>query len=92
MNSQYMQSDNSIDVVSAETLNDYELFFGPLEPGIYPLVTEKKMLGDILFELGLCESKTWARKNGWHKEVAGGFHMVQFGKTKVSIYIFIKNK
>lgn len=86
----FLQSDNTCDVVSQSTLEDYQLFFGPTTST--PLITSSTNLGEILFELGLIESKSWARKNGWWKEVEEGFHIVSFSKKKTQIYIFIREK
>lgn len=87
LNIKYLQPDNTIDVLSSQTLSDYELYFRPITGS--PLVTESSNLGEILFETGLIESKTWARKNGWWKSVSGGYQEVLFGKNKVKLCIFV---
>lgn len=90
MSKNYVQSDNTIDVISRETEADYEAFFGPILDNAPRLVTEKNNMADILVELGLAESKTWARKNGWSKELPPGLSMHRFGKNRIEIWVFIK--
>lgn len=82
----YLQSDNTIDVISTETSSDYQLFFGPTN-GI-PLVTSVTNIGEVLLLLGLIESKGWARKNGWWRDIQPGLQCFTFGKNKIKIWVY----
>jgi len=86
---EYLQSDNSIDVISQHNLADYELFFGPILPNTKPFITSLTNIGEILFELGLAQSKSWCRKNNWYKELEYGYQEIVFGFKRYKLCILV---
>lgn len=89
----FLQSDNTIDVMvlnelrlTDDVLTDWQLFFGPTNEK--PLYTCSTNMGEVLLELGLIDSKGWARKNGWWREIEPGFQCFTFGKNKIKIYVY----
>lgn len=91
MKSNHVQDDNSIDVISPSLINDYSLFFGPVGAKIE--IGEKVVFGDfqdlaeLLVFLGLAQSRSWCRKNGWDKPLEPGYQEIVFGKLKYRICI-----
>ena len=88
----YLQDDQSIDVIHPSLLAHYGLFFGPAVPGTKPYVTDKTNLGAILADLGLAESRGWARKNGWWRDCPAGLHEVVFSKKKFRLWLLVSWK
>lgn len=87
--SDYLQEDNTIDVMPIGMGHEHELFFGPLLPDVRPYLTDKKNIGEILFELGLVQSKNWCRKNNWWRELEPGYQEISFGSKRVKLCILI---
>jgi hypothetical protein len=86
----YLQQDNTIDVMHKDRhSDDYDLFFGPVSEGAKPHTTGSKNIGEILFELKLVQSKNWARKNNWWKELETGYHEVIFGSRRIKLCILL---
>lgn len=85
----YLQIDNTIDVLSSNTLSGglYEPMFGPIIHE--PLITNSTNIADILVELGLAQSKGWCRKNNWNYEIPAGYNEIYFGKLKFKLCIFL---
>jgi hypothetical protein len=81
-----LQEDNTIDVLSPSAPEtDHELFFGPILAE--PFRSDATSTADLLVELGLAQSKSWCRKNGWDKPIEPGFNVFVFGSKRVSIYV-----
>jgi hypothetical protein len=91
MNELYLQPDNTVDVLSVETMKDYTLFFGPIIEGTTPLIISAKRISDVLIALNLAQSKTWCRKNNWDWEIPQGYSEVTFGMKKVKLCIYIEH-
>lgn len=85
----YLQADNTIDVISRDTANEHELFFGPLLPDAKPYITKSTNIGEILFELALVQSKNWCRKNNWWRDLQPGYQEISFGSKRIKLCILI---
>lgn len=90
--SEYLQPDNTIDVISPELLPDYELFFGPITPGTKPLVQTFEKTAALLMALNLATSTSWCRKNNWDKEIKSGYQELTFGSKRVKLCILRANE
>lgn len=67
---------------------DKDLFFGPLSPqDEFLVVTEPKLMAHLLNQLGLFNSVSNARKNGWDKPIPNGFSDFVIGKLNIRVTI-----
>lgn len=86
----FLQEDNTIDIiVGNDNVPYYELFFGPLLLDAVAYSTHSKNIGEILFELGLVQSKSWCRKNNWWRELQPGYQEISFGSKRVKLCLLI---
>ena len=86
----YLQEDNTIDVIDRNHIDgDYPLFFGPINEGAKPYITKSRNIGEILFELALIQSKNWARKNNWWRELEPGYQEIVFGSKRIKLCLLI---
>ena len=85
----YLQEDNTIDVIARSVVEEYDLFFGPLLPNTKPYITKSINIGEILFELGMIQSKNWARKNNWYRELQPGYQEISFGSKRIKLCLLI---
>jgi len=69
--------------------SEHELFFGPLLPNAKPYITNSNNIGEILFELGLVQSKNWCRKNNWWRELEPGYQEIVFGSKRFRLCLLI---
>lgn len=83
----YLQPDNTLDVIAPRWLEDYDLFFGPNQFGAEYVVQDFDRISEVLVALGLVDSKSWCRKNGWDKLLQEGYQEIIFGKLKHKICI-----
>lgn len=83
---EYLQPDNSINVIDPDFMHEYDTLFGP-DPGT-PLVMKAHSTQDILLHLKLAPSKTWCRKNNWDKPIQGWFEFT-FGYHKYKFYCWM---
>lgn len=84
---EFLQPDNTIDVISPSSEADYELFFGPIIPGTKPLVMDFDSTTGLLVHLGLAQSKGWCRKNNWDNLLDEGYQELTFGSKRYKICI-----
>lgn len=84
---QFLQEDNTIDVIHPLLESEYELFFGPVSKDSNPLFYDGKDLAEIFVETKLAPSFSWCRKNGWNRKLKSGFQEIVFGKNKVRIFV-----
>lgn len=91
MNKQYLQEDNTIDVISPALVEEYSLFFAKigekLEVGPHVLVQDFSTTTDLLVFLGMAQSKGWCRKNKWDRLLEPGYQEITFGALKRKICI-----
>lgn len=87
----HLQENNTIDVISPSMVADYSLFFGPwgakIEIGEKVVVRDFQDLAELLVWLGLAQSRSWCRKNGWDKPLEPGYQEIVFGKLRYRICI-----
>ena len=85
----YLQADNTFDVIAPRWVEDYDLFFGPTKARIESdvVVQDFDRVSEVLVHLGLVDSKSWCRKNGWDKPLQEGYQEITFGKLKHRICI-----
>ena len=68
--------------------SDKELFFGPIyEFDKFKVFDENIQFPQLLRDLGLFKSSSDARRNGWNKEIPGGWFEATIGKKKHKLYI-----
>lgn len=91
MKKQYLQDDNTIDVISPELVQEYSLFFAPIgvsiEIGPNVLVQNFSSTADLLVFLELAPSKSWCRKNNWDRPIETGYSEIVFGSLRYKICI-----
>lgn len=83
----YLQPDNTFDVISPKWYEDYDLFFGPNQFGSPIMVHNFERTSEVLVALGLVESRSWCKKNGWDRPLESGYQEITFGKLKHRICI-----
>lgn len=91
MKTQYLQEDNTIDVISPSLVQDYNLFFGKIGEilivGPHVVVQDFQTTTELLVFLGLAQSKGWCRQNGWDRPLEPGYQEITFGKLRRKICI-----
>lgn len=85
----FILQDNSINIINPEKIDDYDLFFGPLtdEEKTKYKTFKAESISDILLELGLAESRSWCKKNGWGYKLENGWTDIKFGSLKIRLCI-----
>lgn len=88
--SEFLQPDNTIDIISDETSGDYVSFFQPSADAKPFVINTATKISDILVALNLVQSKTWCRKNNWDYPLEPGYNEIKFGMKKVKLCIYVK--
>ena len=93
---QFLQSDNTIDVISHQRVWDYEDFFGPVtkpyNDAAFFVNNDTKRISEILLALGLASTRTWCRKNNWDWEIPQGYFEVKFGLKRIKLCILVSDR
>jgi len=71
------------------TKEDLNLFFSPIEPmDTFITIQDDWTMADIMVQVGVFQSKTQAKKNGWDKPIPKRFSDMRVTKRKIRVTIW----